>query len=180
MELYEQALKIAARAHHDQCRKHDDTPYIAHPIMVARILEQAGFEEIVIAAALVHDVLEDSAITEAELRTLLGDTVTDITEAVTEDKALAWEDRKEAYVKKVVAHGEGAWAVSVADKIHNARDFAAYHSTVGPDGWKIFNRGKEKKLWFEYLLLNELKTVWQHPLLAVYEKELQILESLIE
>lgn len=180
MSVYEDALKIAVNAHAGQTRKHDGSAYISHPIMVARLLEQAGFEEVVVAAGLVHDVLEDTPVTEAELRAALGDVVVNIVTAVSEDKTVQWEDRKEQYVHAVVAGGELVWAVSVADKIHNARDFIQFHATAGADAWKVFNRGKEKKIWFEQLLYTELKKVWQHPLLDEYATCISMLETLTD
>ncbi len=180
MNLYERALKIAIRAHDGQKRKHDGSSYVAHPIMVARLVEAAGFPETVVAAALAHDILEDSAITEAELRQELGDTVVDIVTNVSEDTDLPWEERKEAYVKKVIAGGESVWAVSVADKIHNAGDLIEFHATAGSDVWKVFNRGKEKKIWFERLLHTELSKVWKHPLLEQYGEKIIEMEALAD
>lgn len=180
MNLYERALKLAIRAHDGQKRKHDGSAYVAHPIIVARLVEEAGFPETVVAAALVHDVLEDTAITEAELRQELGDTVVDIVARVSEDTVLPWEERKEAYVKKVLAGGEAVWAVSVADKIHNAGDLVAFHATAGPDSWKVFNRGKEKKIWFERMLHTELAKVWNHPLLEQYGEKIVQMEALAD
>lgn len=178
MNLYERALKVAIRAHDGQTRKHDNTAYVTHPIMVARLVEQAGFSECAVAAALVHDVLEDTPVSEAELRQELGDEVVDIVTAVSEDTTLPWEERKEAYVRSVVAAGESVWAVSVADKIHNAGDLIAFHTAVGPEAWKVFNRGKEKKIWFEKLLHTEISKMWQHPLLDVYATQIAKLEVL--
>jgi (p)ppGpp synthase/HD superfamily hydrolase len=180
MELYERALKIAISAHAGQLRKHDNTPYVSHPIMVARLLEQAGFGEVVVVAGLVHDVLEDTSVTEMELRNLLGDQVVDMVIAVSEAKELPWEDRKTAYVTQVLQAGESVWALSVADKIHNARDFVQFHGDVGPDAWKVFNRGKSKKLWFENLLYTELQKVWDHALLEEYAKAINALEQLAD
>lgn len=178
MELYETALIIATKAHKDQVRKHNGTPYIVHPIMVARILEQYGFGEEVVAAGLVHDVLEDTDIPESDLREQLGDKVIDIVTAVSEDKALVWEERKMEYVKRVMASGESVWAVSVADKIHNASSLIAFHKIAGAKAWDVFNRGKEQKVWFEKTLLTSLQTVWQHPLLNVYAELVAELEGL--
>jgi guanosine-3',5'-bis(diphosphate) 3'-pyrophosphohydrolase len=180
MDLYQRALKIAIEAHKGQIRKHDGSAYVAHPIMVARILERAGLNETVVAAGLTHDILEDTAITESELRVLLGDAVVDIVAAVSEDQSLPWEERKEAYVRSVVAGGESVWAVSVADKIHNAQDFAIFHAMAGPSCWSVFNRDKEKKIWFEKLVHAELSTVWQHPLLDTYGDLINTLESLAD
>ncbi len=178
MNLYETALKIAIKAHDGQKRKHDRSAYVTHPIMVARIVEQAGFGEIVVAAALVHDVLEDTTMTEAELRQQLGDDMVNIVSAVSEDATLPWEERKEAYVRSVVTAGESVWAVSVADKIHNAGDLISFHASAGPAVWKVFNRGKDKKIWFEKLLFTELKKVWHHPLLDTYESRIVAMEAL--
>lgn len=178
MSLYETALKIAVKAHQGQVRKQDDSPYVSHPIMVARLVEQAQFGEIIVAAALLHDVLEDTTVSEAELRAMVGNEVVTIVLALTEDTSLPWEARKEAYVRQVVAAGENTWAVSVADKIHNARDFISFYKTGGPQSWRVFNRGKDKKIWFERLLHRELSAVWQHPLLDQYEAEIDLLENL--
>lgn len=180
MTLYETALKLAVSAHEGQKRKHDGSAYINHPIMVARILEQAGFSETIVSAGLVHDVLEDTTISEVEIRTLLGDAVADVVLAVSENKDLEWEERKEKYVETVIAGGEAAWALSVADKIHNAKDFFAFHEMVGPKAWAVFNRGKDKKMWFEHLVYNNLSQVWKHPLLDEYGTCIARLETLEE
>jgi (p)ppGpp synthase/HD superfamily hydrolase len=175
MTLYEQALKIAATAHKDQKRKHDGSPYIVHPIMVARILEQHGFSEVVVAAGLVHDVIEDSNTSEAELRSALGDEVVDIVVAVSEDQSTdwrsmegGWEKVKEMYVDTVCQAPVEVKAVSVADKIHNAQNLLAHANLVGSEIWTNFNRGKNKKIWFEELLCEGLSKQWQHPMLDVY------------
>lgn len=178
MTLYERVLTVAVGAHKEQVRKHDGSPYVIHPIMVARILERSGFGEEVQAAGLVHDVLEDTAMTEEDLRRLVSDEVVDIVTAVSEDKDLPWEERKEHYIASVVAAGESVWAVSVADKIHNAESLITHYEKVGPAVWQVFNRGKEKKVWFERTLLARLQTVWQHPLLEEYARLVSILETL--
>lgn len=178
MEIIEKADRIAEEAHRGQVRKTDDSPYINHPRAVAEIVKGYGFSDVTIAAALVHDVLEDTAVSEVELRSELGDEVVDIVTAVSENKDLEWEERKKQYVDAVVAAGESVWAVSVADKIHNAQSVIAYYSEVGDAIWGMFNRGKDKKLWFENLLLSKLKTVWIHPMLAEYEMLVKEMEGL--
>jgi hypothetical protein len=100
--------------------------------------------------------------------------------AVSEDVALPWEERKEGYVRSVLAGGEFVWAVSVADKIHNAGDLIEFHAAAGLDVWKVFNRGKEKKIWFETLLHTELSKVWQHPLLDTYAEKISELKNLAD
>ncbi|MCA9359212.1 HD domain-containing protein [Candidatus Kaiserbacteria bacterium] len=178
MDLYQTALNIATVAHKEQIRKHNGSPYVVHPIMVARYLEQAGFKEEVVAAGLVHDVLEDTDFSEADLREALGSEVVEMVLAVSEDKNLVWEERKEKYVESVLSASESVWALSVADKIHNAQDFIEHYAISGPAGWQVFNRGKDKKIWFERLLLSQLQLVWQHPLLDQYAALVDELEKL--
>lgn len=180
MTLKEKALRLAVVAHKDQLRKSDGSPYIAHPIMVAMLLQEYGFDESVIAAGLTHDVLEDTVVSESELRAELGDTVVDYVTAVSEDTNLVWEDRKERYVASVVAASEGAKAVCIADKIHNAESVVSDYDHKGKDVWKPFNRGKDKKLWFEDLVYSEVAKVWQHPLIDRYKAAIDILHTLEE
>ena len=179
-ELVEKARAIATEAHQGQVRKDDGSPYIAHPIAVAEIVKTAGFSDVVIAAALVHDVLEDTDISEGELRTKLGDEVVNIVTAVSEDKSLTWEDRKAGYIASVVASNEAVWAVTCADKIHNTQCFLRSYAKEGPALWEKFNRGPKKALWFHRTLSSGLKAVWQHPLLDEYATLIKGMEALLD
>lgn len=178
MTLTEKALQLALTAHAGQIRKSDGTPYIAHPVMVAFSLQAYGFDELVIAAALVHDVLEDTDVPRHVLVATLGEEVVHIVEGVSEDTALEWEVRKEKYVERVATASTAIKAVSIADKIHNAQSIIDYHAATGKEAWTVFNRGKEKKLWFENLLYTEVSATWEHPMLARYKELITIMESL--
>ncbi len=178
MNIVEQATLVAVAAHKDQVRKSDGTPYIVHPLMVARMLDRAGFSDAVVAAGIVHDVLEDTPVTAAELRQKLGDEVVNIVMAVSEDKELDWETRKQKYIEQVVMASDAAKAVSVADKIHNAESLVDAHAVQGSVVWTTFNRPREQKLQFERLMLESLQAVWQHPLLDRYAALVVTLETL--
>jgi len=180
MTLIEKALRLAIVAHKDQVRRSDGSPYVAHPIMVGMLLKEYGFTDEVIAAGFTHDVLEDTAVTRIELAEILGNEVTRIVEGVSEDKSLQWEIRKEAYANAVAASDEAIKAVSVADKIHNAESILSDYESKGKDVWKPFNRGKDKKIWFEELVYTELKKTWNHPLLDRYRKMIEQLKQLEE
>jgi len=180
--LIEKAAKIAIFAHSGQKRKDSDTPYIIHPFMVALKLVKYNFPDTVIAAALVHDVLEDTGFKEERLRKELGDQVLAITKTVSEeikDKSLLWEERKKKYIEVLRNGSEGAKAVSVADKIHNLENFISAYKKQGPDLWKKFSRGKSKKIWFWKQVFKALKETWQHPLVDEYEKLLAQVEDLV-
>ncbi|MGD1992956.1 MAG: HD domain-containing protein, partial [Anaerolineae bacterium] len=105
-DLYEEALRLAARAHQDQVRKTGSVPYITHPVHVSMILAQYGFSEEVMAAALLHDVVEDQDVTLTEIEDQFGAHVAEIVDVLTEQKLdeqgsrRPWEIRKQ----EAVAH----------------------------------------------------------------------------
>jgi len=176
--LIERAARIAASAHQGQIRKEGPYPYIEHPAVVALMLARHGFDETVIAAALVHDVLEDTGYAEADMRAELGRDVMTIIASVTNDDSLSWEDKKKRYIETVRAGSEGAKAVATADKIANARSFLVAYAAQGPDLWKHFNAGREKKLWFENAMLAMLQETWQHPLIVEYRALVEEMNAL--
>ena len=173
MNIIEKATRIAVKAHQNQTRKGDDLPYIIHPFMVAMKLVKYGFSEETVAAALVHDVLEDTDFPKKELKKELGDKVFKIVESVTNDETLVWEEKKKKYIETVKKGSVEAKAVATADKIHNLESLLAAYEEQGPKIWQKFNRGKEQKVWFENEMLKMLKNTWQHPLINEYESLLE-------
>jgi (p)ppGpp synthase/HD superfamily hydrolase len=185
MTLIERAARIAVQAHKEQVRKSDGSPYVVHPFMCAYMLTPYGFPEEVVAAALVHDVLEDTPVTEDELRRELGDTVADIVRTVSEDHSVdwrmvenGWEKRKQAYVEAVRNGSESVKAVSIIDKIHNLQSLLDAYTKQGSALWSHFNRGKEAKLWFETSMLAMFRETWHHPLVDEYAALVARMEAL--
>ena len=179
LSLTERALRIAAVAHKDQMRKEGDIPYIVHPVMVAIDLKTRGFAEEVVAAALVHDVLEDTEFSEAHMEAELGSAVMDIVRAVTNDDSLSWEEKKLKYIDTVREAGEAAMAVATADKIHNAESLIAAHGVYGEGVWANFNAGREKKIWFEEAMRAMLEESWDHPLVERYAQLVREIKALV-
>ena len=125
LPLIVDALDFAAHAHRDQRRKGvDATPYIAHPIALARILSvEGGIDDpVVIAAALLHDTVEDCGVTQSQLALRFGQEVADVVAEVTDDKSLSKARRKELQVEHAAHVSERAKLVKIADKIANVRD----------------------------------------------------------
>jgi len=168
-EIIEHSTRVAMVAHEGQVRKDDGSPYIIHPLMVGMLLAKHGFSDTVIAAGITHDVLEDTDVTEELLRESLGDDVVDIVMGVSEDKTLPWEERKTGYAELVRNSSEEVKAVSLSDKIHNLKSLLSAYEAEGPSMWEKFSRGKEKKLWFEEMMLAMFKETWQHPLIDEYD-----------
>ncbi|MEN9389991.1 MAG: hypothetical protein RLZZ283_91 [Candidatus Parcubacteria bacterium] len=166
--LLEKAVRIAVVAHEGQKRK-DGPPYIIHPFGIALKLAKYDFSDTVIAAALVHDVLEDTDYPPDKMRTELGEEVWAIVQSVTNDDSLGWEEKKLKYVETVRAGSDDAKAVATADKIHNMESLVMAYQEHGEALWTKFNANKEKKLWFEEKMLAMLKESWNHPMIQEYE-----------
>ena len=127
LALLFKALAFAAHKHRDQRRKDAEaSPYINHPIALAEVLAGEGgvADPEVLAAALLHDTIEDTATTAAELRAEFGERIAAIVEEVTDDKALPKAERKRLQVEHAPALSRGAKLVKLADKICNLRDVA--------------------------------------------------------
>ena len=131
--LAAEAYAFAARAHEGQDRKGDGSPYIRHPVEVARLLHREGVDdEVTMAAAFLHDVVEDSDTTLDEIRDGFGDEVAAIVEAMTEDKSIEpYKERKEHHREQVAAFGAGAVRIYAADKLANLRDMRTLYASEG-------------------------------------------------
>ncbi len=120
MSLYERALKKAAVLHDGQYRKGvHEVPYITHVVSVAHFTARYTDDDYVIAAALLHDTIEDTAYTEAELQMTFGARVASFVKAVTEDKSLPRAQRKAGYVAGLAAGPVEAVLISACDMLHN-------------------------------------------------------------
>lgn len=133
------AAAFAAERHRHQRRKDAEaSPYINHPLALAHILvsEGAVADGAVIAAALLHDTVEDTETTLAELEDLFGARVAGIVAEVTDDTALPKAERKALQVSRAAGKSPGAKLVKLADKIANLRDLAARP----PHNWPLERR----------------------------------------
>jgi len=123
--LFITALDFAAQKHKFQKRKGEAAiPYINHPIKVAKILSEVGLvnDEHTLMAALLHDTIEDTDATIEELVFLIGKKVRSIVMEVTDDKTMAWSERKSYQIIKAPNLSKEAKLVKLADKIANITD----------------------------------------------------------
>jgi (p)ppGpp synthase/HD superfamily hydrolase len=120
-ELVKEALETARRAHAGQLRRGSDgRPYIEHPLAVAELLIGHRYGDEVLAAALLHDVVEKSDVEAGEVRERFGDRVADLVEALTEDETIEdYEERKDEHRWRVAKAGPDAMAIFAADKLTN-------------------------------------------------------------
>ena len=122
--LIERAYVVAERAHRGQRRKSGD-PYITHPVAVATILAELGMTPATLAAALLHDTVEDTEYTLDLLRTDFGDEVAMLVDGVTKLDKVTYGDAAQAEtVRKMVvamARDIRVLVIKLADRLHNAR-----------------------------------------------------------
>jgi guanosine-3',5'-bis(diphosphate) 3'-pyrophosphohydrolase len=133
------ALRFAADKHRHQRRKGEDgSPYLHHCIEVADTLAAQGgvTDPEVLAAAILHDTLEDTDATPDELTRCFGDRVRRIVEEVSDDRALTRDRRRELQVEKAPSLSPEAKLIKLADKICNVGDVA--HAP--PVGWSTERR----------------------------------------
>jgi len=145
VELILRAAQFAAWKHRNQRRKDAaGSPYINHPLELAQVLWVEGKvrDPIVIAAALLHDTLEDTETTPGELRGEFGPAVARIVEEVTDTKWLKKRTRKQLQITRASRSSEGAKLVKLADKICNLRDIIA----SPPADWSL----ERKREYFEW------------------------------
>ena len=140
LQLVLRAAAFAAERHSQQRRKGiESTPYINHPLAVARVLcEEGGIvDPELIAAALLHDTVEDTPTSMAELKRAFGERVAGLVVEVTDDKGLDKLDRKRLQVEHAAHISRDAQQIKLADKICNLRDILASPPVDWPTARKM-------------------------------------------
>jgi (p)ppGpp synthase/HD superfamily hydrolase len=169
--LVRNALEQARRDHEGQVRNGSGgMPYVKHPIAVAAMLDEQGYRDEVLAAALLHDVVEDSDTGLDELREKFGEEVTGMVGALTDDESIEeYRQRKAEHRERVAAAGEEALAIYGADKLTNTRTLRDAYAEEG------------EAVREEFKVPLELKTeIWEADLALLREKapELPFLDDL--
>jgi len=153
---YAEAVQYASELHAGQTRKSTNIAYISHLLGVSSLVLEAGGDEDMAIAALLHDGPEDQGgrATLNEIRVRFGDRVAHIVEGCSdslsedpEEKA-PWKDRKVTYLGHLKDADDDTLAVSLADKLHNARAIATDLMITGPSTWDRFNASPPEILWY--------------------------------
>jgi (p)ppGpp synthase/HD superfamily hydrolase len=126
LPLARSAVDFAEDRHAGQRRPSDDAPFVMHPLEVASLLHRSGYPDQVVAAAVLHDVLEDTDVEQSQLEELFGRRVSDLVAAVSDDPTIPDEgERKEELRQRVWRSGGYAAAVYAADKVSKVRELRA-------------------------------------------------------
>jgi (p)ppGpp synthase/HD superfamily hydrolase len=156
----QEAFKYAADQHAGQTRKRSAVPYIAHLMAVTSLVLEAGGDEDMAIAALLHDVVEDCGGMPRlrEIRKKFGARVARIVEGCSDsfgEEKGAWLERKQNYLNEVRHAAGETRLVSACDKLHNVRTIVSDYRNIGEAVWERFSGKKDGTLWYYRALSDE-------------------------
>ncbi len=177
--LVERAIKFAAEAHGDTARKGEGTPVILHPMEAASIVASMTVDSDVIAAAVLHDTVEDTDVTIEDIAKNFNPRIVELVSSETEDKrpymsaADSWSIRKEESLKWLAASDDlGVKMLWLGDKLANIRSFYRLKLHLGDAMWSLFNQKDPLKHYWYYHTISEIlkKDLSDHPAWIEYEQ----------
>ena len=156
MELVSEAIAFAVKAHDGMRRKKSEAPYILHPMEAAVIVGTMTDDQNLIAAAALHDVVEDAGITIEEIEKRFGKRVRELVESETEDKRAdlppesTWRIRKEESLEALTNTDDiGVLMVWLGDKLANMRAIYRDFKVEGEAMWRRFNqKDASEQAWY--------------------------------
>jgi GTP pyrophosphokinase len=180
----QQAFRYAAEKHAGQTRKQTAVPYLSHLMAVASLVLEAGGDEDMAIAALLHDVVEDCGGMPRlrEVRKLFGRRVAHIVEGCTDsfgEPKAEWVERKKDYLREVTHADAETRLVSASDKLHNVRTILADYRQEGEAIWARFSGKKEGTLWYYRALSDEYQRRGASRITREFELAVAELETLV-
>ncbi|MBR0410899.1 MAG: bifunctional (p)ppGpp synthetase/guanosine-3',5'-bis(diphosphate) 3'-pyrophosphohydrolase [Eubacterium sp.] len=164
--MINKAIAFATKAHDGQFRKGTRLPYIFHPMEVGVIVSRMTDDPEIIAAAILHDTVEDCpGVTLDLIREEFGERVASMVYAESEDKTKSWNERKahtlHALKEETV---EGIKLIALGDKLSNVRSLHHDYEYLGEELWERFNM-KDKRMqgWYYTGLCESLKSLERFP-----------------
>ena len=173
------AIEFAAKAHSGQIRKASGIPYIYHPLAVAKTLMKYHCAEELVIAAILHDTIEDTAVTMDDLVHHFGLRVATLVESVSEpDKSASWEVRKQHTITFLEDASPEILLIACADKLDNARSLHDEWLEHGESIWSFFSRPKPYQSWY-YTSLVDLfsRRATEEPLTSLSDQPLAALHE---
>jgi len=156
----ERAMRWAAQSHEGQTRRSSQTPYFAHVAAVALVLVRAGFDEDIVIAGLLHDLVEDTAVTLHEVSAQFGPAVAELVRHCSEvktdsdGKVRPWIDRKRDHLAALALAPVEARAVILADKLHNLISIELDIEENRPV-WSEFHAERSQVIWYYHAMIDQ-------------------------
>ena len=155
-ELLDRAIIFAVKAHAGIERKGTGFPYIIHPMEAMEIVATMTSDQELLAAAALHDTVEDTDVTLDDLRTEFGDRVAMLVAHESEEKKPevsareSWHARKQAAIERLARAPHDAKIVALGDKLSNMRAIARDYAVLGDALWDRFNTNDPKEHAWHY------------------------------
>ena len=150
--LFDRAAQFAIEAHNGTERRGKGFPYIIHPMEAAAIVATITKDPELLAAAVLHDTVEDTDVTIEQLQSLFGDRVAKLVmhETAPKNKDLSWREKKQAQINQLASAGHDSKIVAMGDKLSNMRGIANDYRLIGDRLWSRFHApgGKKDVEWY--------------------------------
>lgn len=158
MNIKEKAKQFAIAAHNGQRRKNEpEKPMIIHPISVGMLLEEFGYDDEIVAAGYLHDIVEDTKYTIEDVEREFGLRIANLVRGASEpDKSLSWEERKQHTIEEIKKLALENKVVVCADKINNLEDLMIKFQKTGERDFSLFKRGEKAQEWYYTEVYNSL------------------------
>ena len=164
MTTIEKAILFAVNAHEGMTRKGKDRPYILHPVEVMTIVAGLTEDEAVIAAAVLHDTVEDTEVTREDIERAFGARIAALVAAESEDKReelpaeATWQIRKQETLAHLEKASRDVKLICLGDKLANIREIARDWAVLGDGLWQRFNqKDKAMHAWYYGSILRILE-----------------------
>jgi len=184
--VLDRAIIFAAEAHAGQKRKGFNTPYIIHPVSVMGLAETMTADEEILAAAVLHDVVEDTEMTADDIRREFGDRVADLVAVDTENKrddmpkSASWKIRKQETIDIAKNAPREAKLIILCDKLSNL--FAIVRSLYmkGEEAWDVFNmKDPYQHIWYYESFIEPFREFEDSPLFVEYVDLMEEMKKLV-
>lgn len=152
--VLDRAICFAVEAHRNTVRRGKGFPYIVHPMEALSIVATLTANQELLAAAVLHDTVEDSPVSVEDIRREFGERVAGLVKAESDVQG-SWHERKKAAIEKLAAASLDVKIVAMGDKLSNMRAIARDYERQGDELWKIFCTSEKKDHEWHYRGLAE-------------------------
>lgn len=165
VKMINKAIKFATLCHANQMRKGTEIPYILHCLEAGTIAsnlthKEGKLDDEVVAAAILHDTIEDAYVSYEALQELFNKNIANLVQSQSEDKSKSWQERKEATINFLLENkSKEVEIATLADKLSNMRSIYRDYKADGEALWQKFNAGKTSQHWYYQSIATSLSQI---------------------
>lgn len=179
-DVVAKAAAFAAKKHSGQIRKGSGSPYIIHPFEVLSIIITVSDNEDLMAAALLHDTMEDCGVTKRTLTRCFGKRVAELVSKASEKKCTdsvnTWRERKEASLEHLRHESDqDSTLLALADKLSNIRSMMRDYNRQGESFWNCFNASREQQHWLYHQYADIFSSMMKYEIGQEFSKRVAFL-----